>query len=423
VWIGILSALLALIILGVVLGVVLTRPQDSQEVESIWVNLTDFPPMPTGVLTVVAPDNNAARSSCTSPSTLWSCALPKEQHESVAPAKPNQPTIVMQIQWDNGTDRSWDVQNGKPPASAPRRARGVTSLASSLMRARQAGKPSFEPIPKPPTFEEMWFLGDTTDDVKSEEKAGEPTPFYISLLDSVNAAVDTPSLSRRQSNEEENGLLRSRPSQPELEDDGTPKPARLLPLAKQQPLRLYDRGLATEHYGFYMHYKRTIYLRSITAANATDDEAVPLDENGGCRKTEAGFLVTWAETRLLMRIWTRNLDSNTSSLIKPTGDNDSGGEINPSLELVRPGTMPYPVTTTIDSHGGDKDKSVTWAWPMDARQNLDLDKFKYLANKRDVGGTHINKGNSGDAKFGGFNGGTGGCKCEWMNWVERSSGQ
>jgi hypothetical protein len=371
----------------------------------------------------VAPDNNAARSSCTSPSTLWSCALPKEQHESVAPAKPNQPTIVMQIQWDNGTDRSWDVQNGKPPASAPRRARGVTSLASSLMRARQAGKPSFEPIPKPPTFEEMWFLGDTTDDVKSEEKAGEPTPFYISLLDSVNAAVDTPSLSRRQSNEEENGLLRSRPSQPELEDDGTPKPARLLPLAKQQPLRLYDRGLATEHYGFYMHYKRTIYLRSITAANATDDEAVPLDENGGCRKTEAGFLVTWAETRLLMRIWTRNLDSNTSSLIKPTGDNDSSGEVNPSLELARPGTMPYPVTTTIDSHGGDKDKSVTWAWPMDARQNLDLDKFKYLANKRDVGGTHINKGNSGDAKFGGFNGGTGGCKCEWMNWVERSSGQ
>ncbi|KAI9166926.1 tRNA N6-adenosine threonylcarbamoyltransferase [Paramyrothecium foliicola] len=410
VWIGVAGGILALITLVVVLAVVLTRPTPPQEIESIWVNLTDFPPMPTGALTVVAPDNSAARSSCTAPTTLWSCSLPKEQHESVAPFNADQPTIAMKIEWDNGTENAWRVPNGEPPESIQRRARSLTSLASSLVRNRRQIK-AFEPVPSPPTFEEMWFLGETTDDIKSKEKAGEPTPFYLSLFDSSDEAVNSPTLGKRQ-NRIGNDSLPDLLPQPELEDDGTPKPARLLPRAKQQPVRLYDRGLPTEHYGFYVHYKRTIYVRSVTG-NETDKDNVPLDENGGSRKTEARFLVTWAETRFLMRIWTRTLESNTSSLLAP-----DGGDAETEKQLIRPGTMPYPVTVTMDTHGGDPVKKLVWSWPMDVRQKLDVNNAKLLANNMNVGGTRINPRNGGDEKFGGFDGGTGGCKCEWVNWVQ-----
>jgi hypothetical protein len=160
VWFGVVAGIIALIALVVVLAVMLSRPAPPQEMESIWVNLTDFPPMPTGVLTVVAPENSVSKSVCTEPTTQWSCSLPKEQHESVAPFKPNQPTLIMQIQWDNNTSNSWKIPNGTPPPSISKRAGGFAAYAGSMVRARQ--ETEFQPIPSPPTFEEMWFLGDTT---------------------------------------------------------------------------------------------------------------------------------------------------------------------------------------------------------------------------------------------------------------------
>ncbi|GKT83553.1 glycoprotease family protein [Colletotrichum tofieldiae] len=113
---GVCGASLALSILIIVLCVTLIpRNSAAAPVDSIFVNLTSFPPMPTGVLSVVGPDNTAAVTGCSSPSTVWSCALPKEEHDSVAPYRPNQPTFIMQIQWDNNTRNLWDVPNGEPP--------------------------------------------------------------------------------------------------------------------------------------------------------------------------------------------------------------------------------------------------------------------------------------------------------------------
>ncbi|KEY64507.1 hypothetical protein S7711_09980 [Stachybotrys chartarum IBT 7711] len=377
-----LAVLLLLIIMGVVLGVVLTRPSQVQEVESIWVNITGFPPMPTGVLTVVGPDNTVANTGCTRPSTLWSCSLPKEEHESVAPYRPNQPTVILQIQYDNGTRQSWDTPNGEPPTEITRRSIGHAASAAGVMRARQTSSSSskFDPEPSPPPFEEMWFLGDTTDGIESEEKAGEPTPFYISLLKSINDTVPTPTstLSRRQDNSTGGIDLREILPDPELEEDGTPVPAVMLPETVQQPVRLYDRGLATEHYGFYAHFKRTLFLRSVTVLNDTIEEVdVPLDEDGGSRKTEADFLATWAETRVLVQIWTRTLDANEASLLRSSGSEGINGS---TTELIRPGTMPYPVTVTLDTHGGDPEKKIVWMWPMDNRQRVQLDEARLLAN-------------------------------------------
>jgi hypothetical protein len=186
----------------------------------------------------------------------------------------------------------------------------------------------------------------------------------------------------------------------------------MLPTPVQQPVRLFDRGLPTEHYGFYTYFQRTIFLKSVTVVNDSSQGNVPADEDGGCSETEANHLVTWAETRMLVQIWTRKLNS-TASLLE--GDDDE--RVGDSTELIKPGTMPYPVTVTLDTHGGDPDHKVVWEWPMDDRQKLNTSAPELLVNKMDVGGTWINHRGSGNAKFGGFDGGTGGCKCQWVNWT------
>ncbi|KAM4054799.1 glycoprotease family protein [Hirsutella rhossiliensis] len=379
-WVSIIS----LMILIIILAVVLTRRhhETPRESHSIWVNLTDFPPMPTGVLTVVGPDNN--------------------QHDTVVPYKPNQPTVVMQIQWDNSS------QSRRKPVEANmvRRGTGAASWAHDVLGRRQA-TPSFTPEPGAPSREEIWFLGNTTDSIQSENKAGEPTPFYISLLKSVHDPVKGSVLSRRQpgtriGNESLEKLLPA----PELEANGTPAPAVMLPSPVQQPVRLFDRGLPTEHYGFYTHFKRSLFLKSVTILNKTDAGNIPLDEGGGCRKDEANHLVTWGETRVLIQIWTRTLGLNTSSLLRPDESRGIGG----TGELIRPGTMPYPVTVTLDTHGGDPIKKLVWSWPLDKRQAVGVDKAELLANNMGVGGTWINPRGTGDGKMGGFDGGSGGCR-------------
>ncbi|KAJ4144983.1 hypothetical protein LMH87_003848 [Akanthomyces muscarius] len=406
------SAIIALLILIIVLAVVLTRPHVKHEMPSIWVNLTDFPPMPTGVLTVAGGDNTVAKSVCTEPTTLWSCSLPKDDQKSAAPYKPNQPTVIMQIQWDNSTGQSWKVPNGAAPPSVSRRTSGFVAKARALVQARASAE--FKPDPPAPNFKDMWFMGETTDKIVSDEKAGEPAPFYISILKSMNDTVGNPTLQRRDdhTNRIGNVSLADLLPHPDLASDGAPIPAVMLPNPVQQPVRLYDRGLDTEHYGFYTHFKRTIFLKSVTTHNSTADTNIPLDEDGGCRKSEANFLTTWGETRMLVRIWTRKLATNTSSLVHP----DSSPGIGGVKELRRPGTMPWPVTITLDTHGGDPKKKLVWETPIDDRQHLAVDQSKLLVNNMDVGGTWINPRGTGDAKYGGFDGGTGGCKCEWVNW-------
>lgn len=398
-----LGALLTLIVLAIVLGVTLTRPGGSPPEDTVWLNLTNYPPMPTGVLTVVGGDNTIAKSGCTEPSTAWSCSLPRADQDSVKPYEPNQPTFIMQIQWDNSTKESWKVPNGDEPESISRRALGTTTRAAAVIRDDRTT--DFKSQPSPPDYQEMWFLGDTTDGIKDDDKAGEPAPFYISLLEAVDKPVDDPVLTKRQTtigDEDVKDLV----SEPDLEDDGTPAEAVMLPTPVQQPVRLFDRGLPTEHYGFYTYFKRTIYLKSV---NQTDED-VPLDEDGGCTKSEANYLVTWSQTRMLVRIWTRKLDDNSNLLSKD--DSNEG-----SQELIRPGTMPYPVTITLDTHGGNPEEKFVWYWPMDERQKLDTENPKLLPNDIEFGGTVVNHRNGGQESFGGFDGGSGGCKCEWVNWT------
>nr|XP_036585602.1 glycoprotease family protein [Colletotrichum truncatum]KAF6795653.1 glycoprotease family protein [Colletotrichum truncatum] len=412
---GVCGGILALSILIVVLCVMLIPGGGSApQVDSIFVNLTNFPPMPTGVLSMVGPDNTAAVTGCSSPSTVWSCALPKEEHESAAPYRPNQPTFIMQIQWDNSSQNLWNVPNGAPPRPGTKSTKrgevhgGLLARAGAYIRRQNA---AFKPNPSPPSFQEMYFLGNTTDGVVSDEKGGEPTPFYLSMLRSVNDTVGPNAMDKRQSSG--GGDISVNLPPPDLEADGTGAPAQLFPHAVQQPVRLYDRGLPTEHYGFYTYFKRTIYLKSVTTLNGTDGESdVPLDKDGGSRRSEAKFLVTWSQTRFLVQIWTRS--QNTTQLLGNRDGTEKGATIAES-----PGMMPYPVTIKTDTHGGKSGEKFVWHWPVNDRQGIDTSTPKLLPNDLSFGGTRVNPRKDRDESFGGFDGGTGGCRCEWVNFVSK----
>ncbi|KAL2757497.1 hypothetical protein ACRALDRAFT_2046328 [Sodiomyces alcalophilus JCM 7366] len=434
VWLGVCGGILAIVLIIVLCVTLIPRGGDAPPVESMFVNLTNFPPMPTGVMTIVGPDNSAAVTGCTQPTTVWSCALPKEDHDTAAPFRPNQPEFIMQIQWDNSTREAWNIPNGEPPRPGnegrdgrqrARRSGGFTTRARDVIRRRQ-DRGGFNPTPRPPSFEEMFFLGKETDGIVSDDKAGEPTPFYLSILTHPNDTAGPNAVSKRQDDSDPgsgSGFIVDLP-EPDLNQDGTVAPARFMPEAFQQPVRLYDRGLPTEHYGFYTYFKRSLYLKSVSVLNGsepsrggTGEGNVPLDENGGVGRTEANFVVTWTQVRFLVQIWTRR-ESRTQLL----SDRVRSGASTDGASTDRPGTMPYPVTITTDTHGGQPGEKFVWHWPIDARQRVDTSRPQLIANNIGFGGTVVNPRRENDTSFGGFDGGKGGCKCEWVNFLERRGG-
>ncbi|KAK4154627.1 hypothetical protein C8A00DRAFT_32584 [Chaetomidium leptoderma] len=451
---GVCIAVLLLTTLGVVLGVLLSRQTATEVVvPSRFLNLTNFPPIPTGISTVIGPDSDAT-TACVKPATLWACSLPKEQADSVAPFDASQPSFVIQIQFDNNTRQLWNVI-GDPPRPTPSdfgtslplpnntktastqtatqtaspRAipvTGFTSLVRRFLSARDESGSSLalRSDPPPPTFQEMFFLGNTTDGIVSDDKAGEPTPFYISMLRSVNDTVGPTVLTRREDRPQTNltagqGLVNASDivPPPALDKDGTGAPAVLLGFPTQQPLRLYDRGLPTEHYGFYSYFNKTTYIKSVDPllGNGGESTPVPADQNGGALKTEAKFLVTWLSVRYKVEIWTRM--TNTSRLL--TGKFASNNE-NSSAQ---PGTFPYPVTVTLDTHGGQRGKKLVFVRGVDDRQRIVLDDARFVLNDMNTRGDLANPPAGFNPSFGGMDGGTGGCKCEYRNWVGVNGGR
>ena len=433
---GLVGGAVALIILIIVLAVTLTHRGAGSVPYSPWLNLTDFPPMPTGVFTVVAPDNSNAISGCVSVTSLWSCSLPKEQAPGNSPYTATQPKFILQIQFDNNTRKSWDVTGQQPPQPTPntigegtlqsanqtvsnttaagslgqpsrRGPASVTGFLRQILRGRDGPTydPGISPDPSPPTFQEMWFLGNTSDGIVSDDKAGEPTPFYVTMLPSLDAPIG-PNLVPR-------GVLSNFSTTippPALNADGMGAPAVLLPHPIQQPVRLYDRGLPTEHYGFYNYFSKTIYTTSINSsdANAGSNGAVVADLNGGALESQAQWLVTWGMTRFKVEFWTRS--SNTTKLV-------NGGPNTVGDNSTRPGTFPYPAAFTLDTHGGQPGLKGTYAFGVTPDQHIDTSNFKFVPVSYGAGGTQINPAGVNNTSFGGFDGGTGGCQCVYQNFV------
>jgi hypothetical protein len=429
---------LCLIILIIALATTLHRKSNTVTQPSQWLNLTGFPPIFLGLSTVMAPVNVEANTGCVFPATKWSCDLPKELQPSTAPNQPDQPNFFLYLQWDNSSAANATFANVTGNKNLITRAAGSPVSAGQfmkhlLLKAREIV--TFTPNPAPPTFAEEFFLGNTTDGIVSSNKAGEPTPFYISFLSSLNASTSSVKKRHPLSSAEDQlisgheEVLDERDSNPfpnisqiipspALNSDGTAAPANLLPspLPLQQPIRLYDRGLPTEHYGFYSYFDRSIYLKSLTNLNETNlqNGEVPDDLNGGATEAEANFRCTWTETRFLVQMWTRM--GSTSRLNNVTSSSSSS-----AAELLQPGSFPYPVTVTIDRHGGVPATKMLYCYSMNDREGIVAGTGQVIGENRAFGGTPINPAptvffNSSTTTAGGFDGGTGGCACAWTNF-------
>lgn len=435
-YMAIAAFFLAIVIVAIVLAIVLTRKGDATPVESQWLNLTGYPPMPTGIATVAAPEPKVQNSGCITPASLWSCALPKEQQDTNEPYPANQPNFRVEIQFRNGTY----------PNS--------TTVASDKSK-RTPG--SFDPSPAPPDMKEQAFLGNTTDN-NTAPYAGEETPFYMTILSPVPFSKNQHA---RRSDKSDNAFpdLESLIPSPDVESDGTAAAANLYPLPESQPVRLYNRGQDTEHYGFYTYFDRSIFLSSTTPLDGrrSDPKA---DDNGGSSKTKARTRCTWAQTRFLVQIWTKPersgktlLSSNSTSASasaspSPISTSTSTTQSQPTstsnssaIDFTRPGSFPYPITLTLDRHGGDAQKKMLYCYGLESDLHINTTAKKLQLENRDFAGRIVNsapgifnttgseskssssedKGKEKDGdELGGFDGGSGGCSCQWGNWISKS---
>jgi hypothetical protein len=417
-YIFLITGFLSMMILVIVLATTLHRKANTVIGPSQWLNLTGFPPIYTGLSTVAAPVNIVTNTGCVFPATQWSCDLPKELQASVAPNQPSQPNFSLDIQWDNSSSTNATFANVTGNLHLVTRAGNPVSAGQSikrmLLKARQIV--SFAPNPAPPSYAEQFFLGNTTDGIISSNKAGEPTPFYISFLQPTNSSSNTKRQILERATDPFPNVTDIIPAA-SLNKDGTAAPANLLPFPSQQPIRLYDRGLPTEHYGFYTYFDRSIFLKSITKLNNTNsaDGEVPDDENGGATEAEAAFRCTWAQTRFLVQMWTRM--NSTAKLNNSTGITAS----SPGTDFVQPGSFPYPITITTDRHGGDAAVKMLYCYEMNDRGGLVSNSGQINAETRGFGGTVVNPApslfsNTSDPALGGYDGGTGGCSCQWSNF-------
>ncbi|MCJ1391067.1 hypothetical protein MMC18_003928 [Xylographa bjoerkii] len=435
--------LLAMIALTLGLAIGLTRQHSDMPVQSSWLNLTGYPPIPTGVSTIAQPDAVVEDTGCIQPSTMWSCALPKEQQASVMPNAPDQPNFRVEIRFDNSSMLANGTASSRKFRRSERQsgntvAAGI-SIRSHLLRVRDTFTDSlFTPDPSPPSDEDQLFLGNSTDDITAPFD-GEYTPFFMSFL----PTTPIPSMLRkRQSNSNTTdpfpNITQAIPP-PDLDPDGTAAAANLLPFPLSQPIRLYNRGLPTEHYGFYNYFDRSIFLKSTALVNSSSPDSGPLpdNQNGGSEEDAATVRCTWAQTRFLVQIWTNQQnsstllpshDSSSPATTTTTGvaPSQSGNASSSSAnDFSRPGSFPYPVSITLDRHGGDINSKMVYCYGMDDSEHIITDEKKFVLEERGLGGMLVNpaQGVFGNVNVslaqggpGGIDGGTGGCSCQWRNW-------
>ncbi|EOD45646.1 hypothetical protein UCRNP2_7632 [Neofusicoccum parvum UCRNP2] len=308
---------------------------------------------------------------------MWSCAVPKEEQQELEPNEPNQPNFKFQIRFVNGTiDNATALQPTKVKRSIQER------RWLNFLRTRDEPTPS----PAAPSQEDQAFLGNTTDG-NSKPFAGEDTPFFISFLNGEH--VSSKRFAKRQ--DSTNGSIADIIPAPDVAADGTAAAANLLTFPANQQLRLYNRGQADEHYGFYNYYDRSIFLKNNIAVNSTDTGEVQADQNGGSTKDAAKVRCTWRQTRFLVQIWTNS----------------------------------EAITVTLDRHGGNITEKMIYCYGMDDDGRIIDDSAKLQLENRDFGGTLVNPAQGpfgnvnvtlADGGPGGIDGGTGGCGCKWRNW-------
>ena len=411
----IIAVVLALMVIAATVAATqITRKGDQTPTQQQWLNLTGYPPMPTGISTIVRPDTVHSNSQCVEPASLWSCAVPKENQFEIAPNNPDQPNFRFEIAFRNGTVPS----NMTVPLSK----RAHDPFTNDL----------FTPNPAPPSRADQLFMGNTTDNI-TQPFDGEQTPFFMTFIPAFpinpnNPAVtdsDNSTLFRRtQLQVRQSTNVSDAIPAPDVLANGSAAPANLLPVSPQptsQPVKLYNRGLSTEHYGFYMYYDRSIFLSDVSPVDpnvTASPNGASDDQDGGSLRSQAKLRCTFSQTRFLVQIWTNPaFGGHLLAAINTT--------VNSALDYTPPGSFPYPATLTIDRHGGNVNKKAAYCYGMNSLQVIEKDVKAVVVENKGVDGSIINPSPglveiNGDDDFdpnaGGIDGGTGGCGCAWQNW-------
>ena len=440
--------LLLMVILITALAMTLTPkggPEQTVHVQTAWLNMTGYPPIPTGISTIVQPKPISEVSGCVIPSTMWSCDLPKEEQQSFSTGAADQPNFRVEILFQNGTNGSTanaSSVNMRSNGSNRKRSYGrvVNSISAGnfirdrLLEARNAVSGDvYSPSPSPPSEEDQTFLGNTTDN-NTVPFNGEYTPFFMSFV----SPTKLPSrFLRRQGSSSTDNTTDPFPNVtsiipgPDTNPNGTAAAAVFLPYPSAQPLRLYNRGQSTEHYGFYTYFSKSIFLKSTAPIEGTSNatSSIPDDEDGGAEEDAASVRCTWAQTRFLVQIWTNkgfvasSPASNTNSSI--SSGNATNLTASSANDFQAPGSFPYPVTITVDRHGGDIDAKMIYCYGINDEEKPISNQKKIELEDRSFGGTLVNptQGPFGDVNVtlvdggpGGIDGGSGGCECQWKNF-------
>ena len=407
------AACMALLLLLIVLLIILV-PQNHADnaVQAQWLNLTGFPPIPTGVATVIQPRNTLEESKCVDPPSIWSCAMPQTQPLSRnKTSRTDLPNFRFEIRFRNHTlENTTALMPATNHSSSP----GPASVKSQLRARSTWSQMLYSSKPAPPSETDQLALSSATDNTT----IGEETPFYISLLnpepltrlnkrDTTEEDHKTPIIIPNPypypnpSNTTTSKNLTTIPTtipRPILLPNGEPQNPLLYPYATAQPLRLYNRGQPDEHYGFYTYFAKTALVADTalqssvsdpssffktTVSPAQADSAHPVDVANTTTTMSATpkpqALCEFAQTRFRVQIWTRRgfvadvpaaaagIDSSSSDGVAARVQ---AGESSAN-EMQAPGSFPYGVTILLDRESGpdgDEGKGVfCWALDRDGR--------------------------------------------------------
>lgn len=300
------------------------------------------------------------------------------------------------------------------------------------------------PSPSPPSMDDQLFLGRTTDNVSAPYE-GEETPFFLSLLDTAPLqkrqespypypTANMPANLSAETTAGRNATTAAPKSIPKanVASNGHPQAALLYPLVEAQPLRLYNRGRDDEHYGFYTYFDRTVYVANATGSQSSSNGSLSAD----AALKDATAVCTWSQTRLRVSIWTRKAAPSLRATPAESGSTRVIGNGNTATnipavnstanDMVSPGSFPYPITLSLDRHGGDAKQKGVYCYGLTSDGQV-TDASIWVPEDRSFGGTLVNPaivpGGNGknsakrdEVTYGGVDGGTGGCGCSWANW-------
>lgn len=426
-------------------------PHVDEPVQAQWLALSGFPAIPTGISTVIKPNAVKEVSGCVSQQDLWTCAVPAREVNMAAPGQTDQPNFRFEIRFRNNTVPLNETVPIASNGTNYKRNTGQAAQAGALVRRTAWTNLLFSSSPAPPSIEDQTFIGRTTDK-NNPPFEGEETPFYISLLEAAElTSNDIPGLQKRDdtfhypypttssvaaasgapsntasSQTSTSTTFASGPTnipQQAIRTDGRPAPAVLYPFAYAQPLRLYNRGESTEHYGFYTYYDRTMYLSaSSIATNSSSSSSLSGDIKPNVHLENANAVCTWSQTRLHFQIWTQKADVTSLSASQPNKISLMDSSAN---DMSPPGSFPYAVTVTLDRHGGDAGAKGVFCNSLNGEQQVTDAVRTWIAENRAFDGELVNPAavptNNGTmltkrSDSVDIDGGSGGCACQWQNW-------